>query len=807
MKKLIPFFTLLLLTFSSCKFAQHLNDFMDLKAPEDKKLLTVFSDLDSSDYIIVDLGDGFVWGRSKLSLNKLLNNEKFAVWYNSRVNGEWKKVGVYVPDCDLGLCDGDRAFYLDKNDVMYIGWNSPFDKVRLRANRFNDKEVFDYYFPESYDYNALVTLNYSDICKDGKFNSWLANLGNTVSVGNSSYYYTPTGFVDEKVDSNNYYNQKISKAISVNKWRVFVNLGWITTSLISGITIHANRYENDTNTYYVSLDDSYERFNVDWNYLAGDSGFLNWYNSLSKSGSGKLGLSYSKDSDWVGIYEGSNSSIELGGSPELYIIWGSEVSSVTVHAGKESTKIYFSSGNARIRLTWNMLERNNSFMTWYKDLTDTSSKVYTKGLSSSKNGSEADLCQYCNNNSWIEITSDNNDLYVVYENKYAKNDYLGCGITVSSSLYLVPGETLQSRYWVEENSAYYVDSISFSTSDSSVAVVDGHGLITARGTGSCQINFTVTDYSGTEHSESDTVYVSSNPKFELLNNFRETDSGWYSVSLDYYSASDDGKIQAVIYQSRLYRSDNYGRSWKKVTITSSDSYSNYNSVKVSHSGKTFAVSAGRKIYVSEDYGKSFYNELTIDEKDFSSVYVLGISDDAETLVYNYYSYDLKLYLLNIYRKNSESFGYGINPDNFSMSASGQCLAYSYGSDIFYSDDYGKNINTFASANSYKFFMTSDGLTVFYRNGSQFYKAGVKTAAVEIINIPSFIDSDSWSVSPDGSGIAYYDYSEGKVYYSTNGGDTWNSISQNITYPSGIFVTNNCSEIFLTYKTGLYRWRR
>lgn len=818
MKRTVLLLITSLLLLSSCKFAQSLNNSLGLKAPEDRNYLTVFADLDSKDYKLVDLGDEFRWGETKITLGQLLKDVNFSDWYSGLKNEEWNKVGIYAPETDRGLLTENIEFTISKNEAFYVGWDSPFEKIRIRANNFT-KQYFEYYLPYRYAYDKEIELKYVDVRSDDYFNEWLNGLDSSVNVG-SGYYapYSPVGFTDQIATSSNYNSLENKKSVSINKWKVYVNIGWVPNTLITGFSVYANDGSEMESSRYFALDGEYESFDVSWNYLvSSDDGFLDWYQGLSKPGLGKNGISSQKDTDWGVLHPNSpnNTIILRGENINLYVNWGQEVSYIDINANNgtsDSFRFYPSVSDPRLKLTWNMLERNDQFMAWYKGLSDHSRGIYTLGLSTQSYSSQdvsLDICQYDSDYS-CSISTSNNTLYVVYgsyvETNYAFFDFL----SVPS---FIAGESYQARYSVSRESAPSVKSIEFSSDKPSVASIDNHGLLSARSEGDAVITFKVNTYSGNSYTNICSVAVNRNSVFKKITEF-ESYAGTYAVSAD-------GTKQVLAEGSQFVFSSDSGKTWRSKRIN--DLGYCYR-LCMSPSGETIMA-------IVQNYGdsESFDIVLIKDEGNtYSTVYSvsgmysysgkMSVSNDGNTIAFSHYDSNSNG---NVYISNNGGKDWRVHlisgRNGVAVSASGKNVVYSSSDKVFYSRDYG---NTFSELNFWlsnaiveELKISSDERTILALVNQAGNKEIYKIVDGSLSNVITPAGSDyiyNMYVSPDCNGIIYRG-NNSWLYYSTDAGMSWNRISERMVTSPELFITNNMKETYFYHSfngtTSIYRWNR
>ncbi|MCQ2585999.1 MAG: glycoside hydrolase [Treponema sp.] len=818
MKRTVLLLITSLLLLSSCKFAQSLNNSLGLKAPEDRNYLTVFADLDSKDYKLVDLGDEFRWGETKITLGQLLKDVNFSDWYSGLKNEEWNKVGIYAPETDRGLLTENIEFTISKNEAFYVGWDSPFEKIRIRANNFT-KQYFEYYLPYRYAYDKEIELKYVDVRSDDYFNEWLNGLDSSVNVG-SGYYapYSPVGFTEQIATSSNYNSLENKKSVSINKWKVYVNIGWVPNTLITGFSVYANDGSEMESSRYFALDGEYESFDVSWNYLvSSDDGFLAWYQGLSKPGLGKNGISSQKDTDWGVLHPNSpnNTIILRGENINLYVNWGQEVSYIDINANNgtsDSFRFYPSVSDPRLKLTWNMLERNDQFMVWYKGLSDHSRGIYTLGLSTQSGSSQdvsLDICQYDSDYS-CSISTSNNTLYVVYgsyvETNYAFFDFL----SVPS---FIAGESYQARYSVSRESAPSVKSIEFSSDKPSVASIDNHGLLSARSEGDAVITFKVNTYSGNSYTNICSVAINRNSVFKKITEF-ESYAGTYAVSAD-------GTKQVLAEGSQFVFSSDSGKTWRSKRIN--DLGYCYR-LCMSPSGETIMA-------IVQNYGdsESFDIVLIKDEGNtYSTVYSvsgmysysgkMSVSNDGNTIAFSHYDSNSNG---NVYISNNGGKDWRVHlisgKNGVAVSASGKNVVYSSSDKVFYSRDYG---NTFSELNFWlsnaiveELKISSDERTILALVNQAGNKEIYKIVDGSLSNVITPAGSDyiyNMYVSPDCNGIIYRG-NNSWLYYSTDAGMSWNRISERMVTSPELFITNNMKETYFYHSfkgtTSIYRWNR
>lgn len=819
MKKTVLHLITSLFLISSCKFAHSLNNSLGLKAPEDRNFLTVFSDLDSKDYMLVDLGDNFQWDGTKITLGQLLKDEKFSTWFNGLKNENWNKVGIYAPETDRGLLTEDIEFTVSKNEAFYVGWDSPFEKIRIRANNFSN-QYFEYYLQYRYAYDKEIELNFNDVCKDHYFNKWLSDLGSSVDVGSDNYVpYSPVGFTDEIATSSNYYSLENKKSVLINKWKVYINIGWIPDTLLTGFTVFANDGSEYESSRYFPLDDEYENFDVTWNYLvSSDDGFLAWYNGLSKPGYGKIGLSTQRNGNWDFISSESYSVMDTisvqGSNNKLYVIWEPEISYVEIKAnnGTEDSFLFYPPvSSSRLRLTWNMLERNDQFMDWYKGLSDHSRGKYTLGLSTQSGSSQdvsLDICQYDSDYS-CSISTSNNTLYVVYgsyvETNYAFFDFL----SVPS---FIAGESYQARYSVSRESAPSVKSIEFSSDKPSVASIDSHGLLSARSEGDAVITFKVNTYSGNSYTNICSVAVNRNSVFKKITEFES-----YA---DTYAVSADGTKQVLAEGSQFVFSSDSGKTWRSKRIN--DLGYCYR-LCMSPSGETimaivqnYGGSESFDIVLIKDEGKTYSTVYSVSGK-YYSLGQMAVSNDGKVIAFSHS--ETNIYVSNdggtTWKLYSVSGGNGL-----AVSASGKNVAYASSGKIYYSSDYGNNFSEInlssGSARIEELRMSADGRVILSLvndgDDSEIYKIvdGSQAGTITPAGRGSIYNM---YVSSDCKGIIYRGDAN-NLYYSTDQGMLWNTIPERMAIWPDLYITENMKEVYFHYsyysfngKVAIYRWKR
>ena len=819
MKKTVLLLITSLFLISSCKFAHSLNNSLGLKAPEDRNFLTVFSDLDSKDYMLVDLGDNFQWDGTKITLGQLLKDEKFSTWFNGLKNENWNKVGIYAPETDRGLLTEDIEFTVSKNEAFYVGWDSPFEKIRIRANNFSN-QYFEYYLQYRYAYDKEIELNFNDVCKDDYFNKWLSDLGSSVDVGSDNYVpYSPVGFTDEIATSSNYYSLENKKSVLINKWKVYINIGWIPDTLLTGFTVFANDGSEYESSRYFPLDDEYESFDVTWNYLVySDDEFLDWYNGLSKPGYGKIGLSTQRNGDWDFLSSESYSVMDTisvqGSKNKLYVIWEPEIPYVEIKAnnGTEDSFLFYPPvSSSRLRLTWNMLERNDQFMAWYKGLSDHSRGIYTLGLSfesdSSKDNS-INIYQY-NSSYYCDISSNNPILNVVY-GSYVED--ISLWIDFGGVPSFTAGESYQARYSVSRESAPSVKSIEFSSDKPSVASIDNHGLLSARSEGDAVITFKVNTYSGNSYTNICSVAVNKDSVFKKISEF----NGFVSD----YGVSADGTKQVIASGNSILYSSDSGKIWTSKIINDSGYISR---ISMSPSGEIVTAVFQKyedndrfEIGLIKDGGKTYSTVYSVSGK-YYSLGQMAVSDDGKVIAFSHS--ETNIYVSNdggtTWKLYSVSGGNGL-----AVSASGKNVAYASSGKIYYSSDYGNNFSEInlssGSARIEELRMSADGSVIL-----SLVNDGYDPEIYKIVN-----GSLAGTITPAGRGSIYNMYvssdckgiiyrgDDNNLYYSTDQGMFWNTIPERMAIWPDLYITENMKEVYFHYsyysfngKVAIYRWKR
>lgn len=821
MKRTVLLLITSLLLLSSCKFAQSLNNSLGLKAPEDRNYLTVFADLDSKDYKLVDLGDEFRWGETKITLGQLLKDVNFSDWYSGLKNEEWNKVGIYAPETDRGLLTENIEFTISKNEAFYVGWDSPFEKIRIRANNFT-KQYFEYYLPYRYAYDKEIELKYVDVRSDDYFNEWLNGLDSSVNVG-SGYYapYSPVGFTDQIATSSNYNSLENKKSVSINKWKVYVNIGWVPNTLITGFSVYANDGSEMESSRYFALDGEYESFDVSWNYLvSSDDGFLDWYNGLSRPGFGKIGIGAQRDEDWGLISPESSSSLNTIKLQEfnnkLYVIWGPEVSYVDINANNgtnDSFRFYLPASSSRLKLTWNMLERNDEFMAWYKRLSDHSRGIYTLGLSFESGSSKEtsiNILQY-DSTSYCEVSSYNNTLNVVYG---SYDDEIGLWMDFAGVPSFIAGESYQSRYAVTKETAAFVKSVEFSSDNPLVAYVDPHGLVSALSEGSACITFKAVSYNGRSFISSYWITVNTDSVFKKISELESYVSDC--------AMSADGTKQVIAAENRILYSFDSGKTWVPKYFNVSGFVAR---LGMSPSGEVVTAvfqkfeenTNSLEIVLIKDDGNT-YSTVDYVSGAYSYLGKTVVSNDGKVIAFSNF---ITPSTANIYISNDGGTTWTIHQvsdgNRLAVSASGKNVAYSSTGKICYSSDYGNSFSeiNFLSGNTKinELKLSVDGSVILALVDTigrpEIYKI-IDGSLSGTITTTGIGNVQNMYVSPDCKGIIYKDDSN-SLYYSTDQGMSWNRIFETMAISPDLYITDNMKEVYFyngfDRKLTVYRWNR
>lgn len=798
MKRFLVILFTTFLMFSSCKFAEALNAKVGLQAPADANIITVFSDFETSNYCVVDLGKDFKWNSTKLTLNKLLENEKFSAWYYSLTNEQWNTVGIYDPYTEKGLLSGDTEFTVSKREAFCVGWNSPFERIRILANNETNK-FFDYKFDKTiYAYDEEVEISYGSLCEDFNFSEWQNGLDYFKVQAEEGYYFDlyPTKFVKEEITGTNYNSVQLYSSVKVTKWNFFVRLGWSSNRTFNTLRFHSNNGEDDV--YTLVLDDFYTEYTLSWDELMMDESFKSWYDSITKEGYVKRGIGLQNGGSFFGPYDSSLWSFDAY-LTDFYVIWEKTVDSVKIYANngtKVSYTISLPGDSSNYNLSWLDLEKDDGFMTWYKALENGSE--YKLGLGN-KNG-EIFIHQYNTNNShYIYSSSSGNELYVIWNKKFAEPSW--CNLQTNGLNYISAGESVQLLYYAEGYSSddgFYaydvgIESVAFTSNNPEVAEVDAHGLVTGKSSGTAEISITMYSYTGQTVTTTTNVYVSENSEFERF-------------EIPYMNAivmSDNGQILAGSDSYGVYVSTDYGKNWNK--SFSFDTYSSYNNIVMSPFGSCIvlqresyvSINDGwvREIYLSTDSGKSFSSLVTLD----SYVNNLCVSDDGLKIFYSReygLSESMERVTDNWYTLDGgntwSTFLPGQCIDALRISSSGEHIVCGTTKGMYYSQNYGSSFELISEEIGINnVHMSSDGTRIAYIKESTPYIYDVYNKTSEVINTPvNSVYSDNFFISPDLTKYLVRQYetdSYGSYYYN---GFSWNKLNQKIPDYSRILLSDN-----------------
>lgn len=463
--------------------------------------IEIYANNGTKEKYVYDLGGNFL--TKDIRWSDLENDAGFKTWLNSLTNGkyfvsgitEYDYYGGLYPYCSSSNNGSVTAIWYQNS--FYVQWICDISEITFYANNGSNKK-FVYKFNSEF---LEKNISWNDLAANTDFIKWYNGL--------SYSGYIQTG-IQYGMDLANGYseispeNPTGEMKISCKNMEFYVE--WKTS--FSNIRIYANypgqSYYDNYDYFVFDLGGYYFSKTINWELLSSNQDFVNWYNSLYKEGyykEGMYGGSY-----WNGYISPDNPSAFSNVNStnnRFYIHWEEQISEIYIYPNngdynRFTFKLEKPAGNRYI--SWNELAKNQSFMNWYKNLSNGS---YRKnGISIYPNyGIENNYSQY--SNASINISSYSYEFYVYWESP--QNTSLGTVSLYCTQYECDLNDIVQTYLYTNNYGA--ISEVMYKSTEPSVAEIDSAGYIRTYKSGTTKLSCEVTDYSGNKTTTAEVTFT------------------------------------------------------------------------------------------------------------------------------------------------------------------------------------------------------------------------------------------------------------------------------------------------------------
>lgn len=680
-------------------------------------------------------------------------------------------------------------------NCLYLGWESgdpTFSTITIHSVIGDKKEDYvidlgDEYSNYWLSWNTMLSL-------DSGFGDWYE------SLQYPGYKKTGVGSSPESSASWNPDYPDRHSYIYYSSQDLYV----IWESQVKYVRVFSEKDSKES--FVIELEDYVDEKPMTWDDFTGYAGFLNWYDSLSREGYVKRGITSTPEMT-VTDCGPEGGCVYLYKSEEelhyayLYVSWEKQFSSIQINANNGTDKIFtleLDEPVTRFDLTWNYLEEKG-FSDWYESLTR--SGYVKNGVGYSPDSYSCLAPGYY----WVwPVTSNNEVLYVCWE-KAQRISEANSRFNLETYFGLETGTYQYYSYDLRNSNG---DSLGFAqakefkvtSADDSIAEVQEGGSVLGVSPGSTYITMSVTDYLGYHFEKTVNVEVKDYVEFKMwtyyyeqMTDFDCTDDGSYFTS---YNDSE------LIHDAFLIRVENgiqcLDESNNGEFIVYADKKGN---VYMNTHSRIFYNEPFVLVYpVNSDYG--IPKQIAVNENGDKVVFISEDSTgESHVVVLTNEGYSIMDGTVG----ETSTWINGQSMNTVDISYNGQVIAIGTSLGLFYSDDGGVSYKSYgagsgsvdcvrACANSILFSVPDGNNYALKTLDLMNYSVTVLSLASDPLFTPVF-----WA-SRDCNQILYNSRS-GIDYFYSYYGNSWNAIHTNLYSTSKIKILNEHGRVLCLVNDG------